>query len=83
MKVSSYQIFKNTFIDFSLNGSSLIIDDINYNNIYTVIISFYNNSYSIKGFDFYEKKVFNISKNLLSCVEFIKLSSKCYKLYIS
>lgn len=83
MKFSSYQIFKNSFIDLSLNGSSLIIDDINYNNIYTVIISFYNNSYSIKGFDFYEKSVFNISKNLLSCVEFIELNSKCYKLYIS
>lgn len=83
MKIYSEEIIKNTFVDLSLKGFSLVINDTNYNNVYSIIVSFYNNSYSIKGFDFYERSIFNISNSSLSYLEFVKLNNKCYNLKIS
>lgn len=83
MKIYSEEIIKNTFVEVSLEGSSLIINNKNYNNIYSIIVSFYYNSYSIKGFDFYERNIFTIFNNSFSYLEFIKLSNNCYTLKIS
>lgn len=82
MKISSDQIIENTFLDFSIEGSSIVVNNSNYSNIYTIIIRFYNNSFLINGFDFYERNVFSICKNTLSHIELIKLKPKCYELSI-
>lgn len=80
MKIHSDKIIKNTFIDISIEGSNIIIEDNIYNNIYTIIITFYNDSYWFKGFDLYEKNIFTISKNTFSYINLIKSNHNIYTL---
>lgn len=78
MQIYSDKIINNSLIDISVEGFNVLMEDILYNDIYTILITFYNNSYWIKGFNLYEKNIFSTSKHTFKYINLIKSNSNYY-----